>query len=314
MLRYLLRRAVQALVVLVGAAVLVFLLLQLVPGDPVRSAMGTRFNPEVYEELRAAAGLDRPLHEQLINYLAGAATGDFGVSFRNGESVFELVVARLPATISLAVAALVIALFISFPLGIVSAMRHGKLVDHFARIGSQVGISVPDFWLGILLILLFTSTLGWLPPSGYVPLTEDPARWLRHVILPALTVGLISGSILTRFIRSATLESNDQDFARTARAKGLSESMVMRDHVLRNAMVPIITVAGIQLASLLGGVIVVEVLFAWPGLGRLTYDAVLARDYTVVQGAVLLVAFIFLVANLVVDLLYALIDPRIRYR
>jgi len=314
MLRYLLRRAAQALVVLVGAAVLVFLLLQLVPGDPIRSAMGTRFNPEVYEELRAAAGLDLPLHEQLIHYLAGAAIGDFGVSFRNGESVFELVVARMPATISLAVAAIVIALLISFPLGIISAMRRGTLVDHAARVGSQVGISVPDFWLGILLILLFTSTLGWLPPSGYTPLTEDPLDWLRHVILPALTVGLISGSIMTRFIRSATLESNDQDFARTARAKGLRESTVMRDHVLRNAMVPIITVAGIQLASLLGGIIVVEVLFAWPGLGRLTYDAVLARDYTVVQGAVLLVAAIFLVANLVVDLLYALIDPRIRYR
>ena len=314
MLRYLLRRAVQALVVLVGAAILVFLLLQLVPGDPVRSAMGTRFNAEVYEELRAAAGLDRPLHEQLINYLTGAATGDFGVSFRNGESVFDLVVARMPATISLAVAALVIALLISFPLGIVSAMRRGTIIDHFARIGSQIGISVPDFWLGIMLILLFTSTLGWLPPSGYTPITEDPLDWLSHVIMPALAVGLISGSILTRFIRSATLESNDQDFARTARAKGLPESVVMRDHVLRNAMVPIITVAGIQLASLLGGVIVVEVLFAWPGLGRLTYDAVLARDYTVVQGAVLLVAAIFLVANLVVDLLYALIDPRIRYR
>ena len=314
MLRYLLRRAAQALVVLVGAAVLVFLLLQLVPGDPIRSAMGTRFNAEVYEDLRAAAGLDLPLHEQLINYLAGAAVGDFGVSFRNGESVFDLVVARMPATISLAVAAIVIALFISFPLGIISAMRRGTLVDHAARVGSQVGISVPDFWLGILLILLFTSTLGWLPPSGYTPLTEDPLDWLRHVILPALTVGLISGSIMTRFIRSATLESNDQDFARTARAKGLHESAVMRDHVLRNAMVPIITVAGIQLASLLGGIIVVEVLFAWPGLGRLTYDAVLARDYTVVQGAVLLVAAIFLVANLVVDLLYALIDPRIRYR
>jgi peptide/nickel transport system permease protein len=301
-------------VVLVGAAVLVFFLLQLVPGDPVRAAMGTRFNPEAYEEMIAAAGLDRPLHEQLINYLAGAATGDFGISFRNGESVFDLVVGRMPATISLAVAALFIALVISFPLGILSAMRRGTLVDHVARLGSQVGISIPDFWLGILLILLFTSVLGLLPPSGYTPLTEDPVDWLRHVILPAVTVGLISGSILTRFIRSATLESNDQDFARTARAKGLHESAVMRDHVLRNAMVPIITVAGIQLASLLGGVIVVEVLFAWPGLGRLTYDAVLARDYTVVQGAVLLVAAIFLVANLVVDLLYALIDPRIRYR
>jgi peptide/nickel transport system permease protein len=314
MLRYLLRRAVQALVVLVGAAVLVFFLLHLVPGDPVRSAMGTRFNPEAYEELIAAAGLDLPLHEQLIRYLSHAAVGDFGVSFRNGESVFDLVMSRMPATISLAVAALVIALCISFPLGILSAMRRGKAVDHAARIGSQIGISVPDFWLGILLILVFTSWLRLLPPSGYVPLSEDPIEWLRHVIMPALAVGLISGSILTRFIRSATLESNDQDFARTARAKGLHESTVMKDHVLRNAMVPIITVAGIQLASLLGGVIVVEVLFAWPGLGRLVYDSVLARDYTVVQGAVLLVAAIFLVANLVVDALYALIDPRIRVR
>jgi len=314
MLRYLLRRALQSVVVLVGAAILVFTLLHIVPGDPVRSAMGTRFDPEVYAELKAAAGLDLPLHEQLIRYLTHAAVGDFGVSFRNGESVFDLVMSRMPATISLAVAALVIALLISFPLGIISAVRRGTGVDHLARIGSQVGISVPDFWLGILLILLFTSWLRLLPPSGYTPLTEDPLDWLRHVIMPALTVGLISGSILTRFIRSATLESNDQDFARTARAKGLYESTVMKDHVLRNAMVPIITVAGIQLASLLGGVIVVEVLFAWPGLGRLVYDAVLARDYTVVQGAVLLVAAIFLVANLVVDALYALIDPRIRVR
>ena len=314
MLRYLLRRAAQALVVLVGAAILVFALLHIVPGDPVRSAMGTRFNPEAYEQLKAAAGLDLPLHEQLIRYLSHAAVGDFGVSFRNGESVFDLVMSRMPETISLAVAALIIALFISFPLGMLSAMRRGTGVDHVARIGSQIGISVPDFWLGILLILLLTSWLRLLPPSGYTPLTEDPLDWLRHVVMPALTVGLISGSILTRFIRSATLESNDQDFARTARAKGLHESTVMKDHVLRNAMVPIITVAGIQLASLLGGVIVVEVVFAWPGLGRLVYDAVLARDYTVVQGAVLLVAAIFLVANLVVDALYALIDPRIRVR
>jgi len=314
MLRYLLRRAIQALVVLAGAAVLVFTLLHIVPGDPIRAAMGTRYDPEIYAQLKAAAGLDLPLHEQLFHYLSHAAVGDFGVSFRSGESVFELVMARMPATISLAVAALVIALLISFPLGILSAMRRGTAVDHIGRIGSQIGISVPDFWLAILLILLFTGWLRLLPPSGYVPLTEDPWEWLRHVIMPALTVGLISGSIMTRFIRSATLESNAQDFARTARAKGLYESTVMRDHVLRNAMVPIITVAGIQLASLLGGIIVVEVVFAWPGLGRLVYDAVLARDYTVVQGAVLLVAAIFLVANLVVDTLYALIDPRIRVR
>ena len=314
MLRYLLRRAVQALVVLVGAAILVFALLHIVPGDPIRTAMGTRFDPEVYAQRLAASGLDLPLHEQLTRYLSGVAVGDFGVSFRSGESVFEIVISRMPATISLAAAALVIALLISFPLGILSAVRRGKSVDHVARIGSQIGISIPDFWLAILMILVLSGWLRLLPPSGYVPLTEDPVEWLRHVIMPALTVGLISGSIMTRFIRSATLESNDQDFARTARAKGLYESTVMRDHVLRNAMVPIITVAGIQLASLLGGIIVVEVVFAWPGLGRLVYDAVLARDYTVVQGAVLLVAAIFLVANLVVDALYALIDPRIRVR
>ena len=314
MLRYLLRRAVQALVVLVGAAILVFALLHIVPGDPIRTAMGTRFDPEVYAQRLAASGLDLPLHEQLTRYLSGVAVGDFGVSFRSGESVFEIVISRMPATISLAAAALVIALLISFPLGILSAVRRGKPVDHVARIGSQIGISIPDFWLAILMILVLSGWLRLLPPSGYVPLTEDPVEWLRHVIMPALTVGLISGSIMTRFIRSATLESNDQDFARTARAKGLYESTVMRDHVLRNAMVPIITVAGIQLASLLGGIIVVEVVFAWPGLGRLVYDAVLARDYTVVQGAVLLVAAIFLVANLVVDALYALIDPRIRVR
>ena len=314
MLRYLLRRAGQALVVLVGAAILVFALIHIVPGDPVRVALGTRFDPETYETMRRASGLDLPLHEQLARYLSHAAVGDFGVSFRSGQSVFELLMQRLPATISLGAAALVVGLLIAFPLGILSAIRRGSALDHFARIGSQIGISVPDFWLAILFILLFAGTLRLLPPSGYVALTEDPTEWLRHVIMPALTVGLISGSIMTRFIRSATLEANSQDFARTARAKGLYESTVLRDHVLRNAMVPIITVAGIQLASLLAGVIVVEVVFAWPGLGRLTYDAVLARDYPVIQGAVLLVAAIFLVANLVVDALYAIIDPRIRVR
>lgn len=314
MLQYLLRRAGQALVVLVGAAVLVFALIHIVPGDPVRVALGTRFDPERYEALRAAAGLDLPLHEQLVRYLSHAAVGDFGVSFRSGQSVFEILLERLPATISLGGAALIVGLLIAFPLGILSAIRRGTIVDHVARVGSQIGISVPDFWLAILFILFFAATLGLLPPSGYVPITEDPLEWLRHVIMPALTVGLISGSIMTRFIRSATLEANSQDFARTARAKGLDESKVLRDHVLRNAMVPIITVAGIQLASLLAGVIVVEVVFAWPGLGRLTYDAVLARDYPVIQGAVLLVAAIFLLANLVVDALYAIIDPRIRIR
>jgi peptide/nickel transport system permease protein len=172
---------------------------------------------------------------------------------------------------------------------------------------------VPDFWMGILLILLFSGTFGLLPPSGYVPLSEDPVAWAQHMVLPAVTAGVVSGAILTRFVRAAVLEQMNQDHVRTARARGIRESLVLRRHVLRNALIPIITIVGVQLATLLGGVIVVEVVFAWPGLGRLTLDAVSARDYPVLQGAVLLFAALFLLVNLLVDLLYAAVDPRIRY-
>ncbi|MFG2062276.1 ABC transporter permease [Micromonospora sp. NPDC048871] len=311
MARFVLRRLLQSCVVLLGVTLVVFLLLQLVPGDPVRVALGTRFDPQTYEALRARAGLDQPLVVQYFDYLRRALTGDLGVSFRSGQPVTSIVLARLPATLSLALTAVLFALVIAVPLGIVSAMRSGSFVDHATRVFSQFGVSVPDFWMGIMGILLFAGVLGWLPPSGYVALTEDPARWASHVALPAATVGLVTASILTRFIRSSMLEVLSEDYVRTAQAKGLRTRVVVLRHVLRNALIPVVTVVAVQLASLLGGVIVIEVLFAWPGIGRLTYDAVQARDYPVLQGAVLLVAALFLLVNLLVDILYARLDPRI---
>nr|WP_205808068.1 ABC transporter permease [Micromonospora sp. HNM0581] len=304
----------QSAVVLLGVTLVVFLLLQLVPGDPVRVALGTRFDPQTYEALRARAGLDQPLAVQYFDYLRRALTGDLGVSFRSGRPVTAIVLERLPATLSLAVTAVVFALVVAVPLGIVSAIRSGSLVDHAARVFSQFGVSVPDFWMGIMGILLFSGVLGWLPPSGYVALTDDPGRWASHVALPAVTVGLVTASILTRFIRSSMLEVLSEDYVRTAEAKGLRTRVVVSRHVLRNALIPVVTVVAVQLASLLGGVIVIEVLFAWPGIGRLTYDAVAARDYPVLQGAVLLVAALFLLVNLLVDILYARLDPRITVR
>lgn len=311
-LRFLARRLVYSLVVLVGVLIVVFALVHLVPGDPVRIALGTRYTPEAYDALRHASGLDRPLAAQFVGYLGHAATGNLGVSFRSGDPVAQVLSERLPATVSLAVVGIAAALVIALPAGIYAASHEGRISDVIVRVTSQFGVSIPDFWLGILLISLFSTTLGWLPTSGYRPLFEDPAGWLRHVILPGVTVGLVAAAIMTRYVRSAVLEVSAMGYVRTARSKGLPPRVVTLRHVVRNALVPILTITGIQLATILGGVIVVEVVFAWPGLGRLVYLSVAARDYPVIQGAVLLIAVLFLAVNLVVDVLYALVDPRIR--
>lgn len=310
---YVVRRVVQALGVLLGVSVLVFLIIHLVPGDPVRLALGTRFDPETYAALRERAGLDQPLVVQYVEWLGGALSGDLGVSFRSGRPVTAMILERLPATLSLAVGAIVVALAMAFTLGTIAALRQGSWIDHVATAISQFGISIPDFWMGILLILLFSLQLDLLPPSGYVSPLESPSRFLLHLVMPAVTVGVVSGSILTRFVRSSVLEALGEDYTRTARSKGLRERTVLVGHILRNALIPTITVTGLQLAYLLSGVVVIEVVFAWQGLGLLAYDAVLARDYPVLQGAVLLFALFFLLINLVVDLLYSYVDPRIRY-
>jgi peptide/nickel transport system permease protein len=310
--RFLARRLLYSLVVLLGVLIVAFSLVHLVPGDPVRIALGTRYSPDAYQTLRAASGLDRPIVEQFFGYIGSALTGDLGVSFRNGDPVTLTLLDRLPATLSLAVVGIVIALLISVPAGIWAALREGRISDVVVRISSQFGVSVPDFWMGLLLIALFASTLGWLPTSGYQALSDNPAGWLRHVILPGLTVGLVAGAIMTRYIRSALLDVASMGYVRTARSKGLSPWVVTLRHIVRNALIPVLTITGIQLATILGGVIVVEVVFAWPGIGRLVYTAVAARDYPLIQGAVLLIAVLFLLVNLVVDVLYAVVDPRIR--
>jgi peptide/nickel transport system permease protein len=310
--RFLVRRLISSLVVLFGALVVVFALVHLVPGDPLRIALGTRYTPEAYAALRSASGLDRPLIEQFFSYAGSALTGDLGVSFRNGDPVTLTLLDRLPATISLAIVGIVIALLISVPAGIWAALREGRLSDAIVRICSQFGLSIPDFWMGTLLIGLFATTLGWLPTSGYQPFTTNPGGWLRHVILPGVTVGIVAGAIMTRYIRSAVLEVAAMGYVRTAKSKGLPPRVVTFRHIVRNALVPVLTITGIQLATILGGVIVVEVVFAWPGLGRLVYNSVAARDYPLIQGAVLLIAAIFLLINLLVDVLYAVVDPRIR--
>jgi len=309
---FLARRILQMLLALLGVSIVVFALIHLVPGDPVRVALGTRFDQELYDTLRHRVGLDKPLIEQYFSWLGHALTGDLGVSFRNGQPVTTLIVQRLPATVTLALAALFIALVVALPAGIISAIRSGSPLDYAVTAASQVGVSMPDFWAGVMYILLFALTLGWLPSSGYVSFLESPVEWLRHLLLPALTVGLISGSIITRFVRSSVLEALNQDYVRTARAKGLSEWQIVRAHVLPNAWIPIVTVVGLQLGFLLGGVVVTEFVFAWPGLGRLALLAVKDRDYTVLQGAVLYIAFMFLTINLIVDVIYARLDPRVR--
>jgi peptide/nickel transport system permease protein len=313
MTSYVASRLAQAGVVLAGVAVLVFAIMQLVPGDPVRIALGTRYTESTGDALRERAGLDEPVLMQFLTWAGGALTGDLGVSFRSGEPVTALIVERLPATISLAVVSIVVALLIAIPLGTVSALRPRTVVDGAATVVSQAGISIPDFWMGIMLIIFVAPLLG-LPTGGYTPLTEDPAGWARSVVLPAITVGVTSGSILARFVRSSLLEASDAEHVRTARSKGLGPPTVMGWHVMRNALLPFVTVLGVQLAYLLSGVVVVEIVFSYPGLGELALQAVESRDFPLLQGAVLLFAVVFLLVNLVVDLSYALLDPRVGTR
>ena len=295
-----------------GVSIIVFGLVHLVPGDPIRLALGTRFDQETYDALLARSGLDQPLVQQYFTWAGRALTGDLGVSFRSGETVTSLIAERLPATLTLAFASILVALLIAVPLGTLSALHPRSLIDRVATVLSQIGISVPEFWMAIVFILVFAGTLGWLPSGGYVSLSEDPVDWLQRLIMPAVVTGVVSGSVITRFVRSSVLEAMGSDHVRTAQAKGLASRQVFGWHVLRNALLPLVTVTGVQLAYLLSGVVVVEIVFSWPGLGQLALQAVQARDYPVLQGAILLFAVVFLVINLVVDLLYTAIDPRIR--
>ncbi|QPC81331.1 ABC transporter permease [Phototrophicus methaneseepsis] len=311
--RYILQRLFLAVVVILGVTFVVFMIVQIVPGDPARVVLGPYASDESVAGLRERLGLNRPFFEQYFTWLGGIVQGDFGQSLLNGQDVATQLLGRVGPSLELAFVSLFIGLAIAFPIGIISAIRPGSAIDIVATLFSQIGVSVPTFWMGILLMIFFSLTLGVLPPGGYTPFSEDPGDWLAHIILPAFTAGFVSASIQTRFIRSAMLDILNANFIQTARAKGLSERAVIIRHAMRNAMINIVTIIGLQITALFSGLVIVEVVFSWPGLGRLALNAVLERDYPMLQGAVFVVALVVTIVNLLIDLLYFVLDPRIEY-
>lgn len=311
--QYIVQRLLSALVVVLGVTVVVFMIVQIVPGDPARVVLGPYANDEAVQGLRDRLGLNRPVIEQYLSWLGALAQGDFGQSLLNGQAVAPQLWGRIGPSFELALVSLLVGLAIAFPVGIISALKPGSGIDIAATIFSQIGVSIPSFWMGIMLVIIFSLNLKLLPPSGYTPITEDPGDWLAHIMLPAFTAGFVSASIMTRFIRSAMLDVLSANYVQTARAKGLGERAVVLRHALRNAMINIVTIIGLQINALFSGVVIVEVVFSWPGLGRLALNAVLERDYPLLQGTVLIVAVMFTMVNLLVDLLYFVLDPRIEY-
>ncbi|MER3397219.1 MAG: peptide ABC transporter permease [Chloroflexota bacterium] len=312
MYRYILRRLLVMPVVLLGVSFLTFSMLHLAPGNPAQIIAGPDAPQEVVAQIERELGLDKPIYVQYWNYLSGALRGDLGRSIRTKKPVAEEVLAALPNTIELAVAAMLIAPTIAIPIGVLSAARRASWVDASAMFGALLGISMPVFARGLILMWLLAFSLGLFPISGRGGPFWTPDG-LRHVFLPAVTLAIGLIAVLARLTRSAMLEVLNQDYIRTARAKGLAERVVIFRHALKNAMLPVVTVLGLQLAGLLGGAVVTETIFSWPGVGRLAVDAIRTRDFPVVQGAVLVTSLTFVFVNLIVDVLYAYLDPRIRY-
>jgi peptide/nickel transport system permease protein len=308
LLRYALGRLLGTVPVLFGVTLLVFLMAWVTPGDPVVAMLGEAsqgISRQALEDLRRELGLDRPLPVQYLDYVGGLLRGDLGDSVRSRRPVLAEIRDRLPATIELALAALTIAVALGVTLGVLAAVRQRTWVDGAAIAVALVGVSIPVFWSGFLLMIVFALELGWLPASGR-------GTW-RHLVLPAVTVGVSSAAFIARITRGAVLEALAQDYVRTAKAKGLAPRRVVVRHALRNALLPIVTVVGLQLGGLLGGAVLTETVFAWPGVGRLLVDAIVARDLPLVQGSVLVVSLLFIVVNLAVDLSYAAINPKVRY-
>jgi peptide/nickel transport system permease protein len=313
MLAWLLRRLGQIVPTLLILSVLIFGLQQLMPGDPALILAGEeRGDPQVLAQIRAELFLDRSLPEQYLHWIGRAVQGDFGFSWRIREPVSKLILAKLPVTFQLAVMAFAIALLIGIPAGVLSAVRRDRPTDWLVNGIALFGISTPNFWLGIMMILLFSVQLGWLPPSGYVPLTEDPVQSLATTIMPAFVLGSGIAGVLMRHMRAAMLGALSQDYVRTARAKGLSERAVVGRHALRNALIPVVTLGTIEFGRLLAGAVLTEQIFTIPGFGKLIVDAVFNRDYPVVQGVVMATALIFVGLSLVADLLYMAVNPRLR--
>ncbi len=309
---YVARRLAQTAPVLLVSSVVIFLLLRALPGDPALMLAGPDASPEVVAAVRTSMGFDRSWPVQYALWLGRVTRGDLGVSFANRYPVVELIAVTLPATIELVVCALLVAAVLSFPLGVFSALRERSPVDYGASLFNVLSLSIPDFWLGLLLMMLFALVLGWLPPGGRPMGDASLLEVGRFILLPAVTLALPVAAVQSRFIKATMLEALAEDYLRTARAKGLRERRVIGRHALRNVLVPVVTIVALQFGRLLGGVVIIETIFAWPGMGRLMVQSLSNRDYLVVQACLLLLVTSFVVINLLTDLLYGVLDPRIR--
>ncbi|MBS1818937.1 MAG: ABC transporter permease [Acidobacteria bacterium] len=305
MVRFLARRLLLTIPVLIGVATLVFSLIHLVPGDPVQAMLGESASPQDVAQLRAKLGLDRPLLQQYASFAAGVLHGDLGTSLRTNQPVTGVILERMPATLELAVAAMLVAMLIAIPLGIIAAVRKGTAIDHGATTLALVGISMPTFWLGPLLAIVFSVWLGWFPVSG--------RGTFANLVLPAVTLGAPLSAMLARMTRASVLEELRELYVTAARARGVSEARAVLAHAFRNSLIPIVTVIGLQFGSVLTGAVITETIFAWPGVGRLLVQSISARDYPAVQGCILLIAVTYVSMNLLIDVLYGVLDPRIRY-
>jgi len=303
--RYITKRLILLFPVVFGVATLVFFLIHMIPGDPVEVMLGETAMPSEKEVLRKALGLDKGLAEQYLIFLKNAVIGDLGRSLHTNKTVLSAVIERYPATLELTITALIISILISIPAGIISAVKKNSLIDRLSMLSALFGVSIPNFWLGPLLIILFSVQLGLLPVAG--------RESIYHLILPALTLGMGMAAILSRMTRASMLEVLNKEYITAAKAKGLSNFAVIAKHGLRNALIPIVTVIGLQFGALLAGAVITETIFSWPGIGRLMIQAINTRDYPLVQGCILIIALSYVLINLLTDILYAYIDPRIRY-
>ncbi|MGH7824055.1 MAG: nickel ABC transporter permease [Candidatus Binatia bacterium] len=316
--RYIAQRVLQLIPVLILVSVAVFLIIRLIPGDPVLVMLGVdpeervRISDEQYRAIQQQLGLDQSIHIQYFNWMKRVLQGDLGLSLGSRRPIFEIVLERYPATLYLALTALFTGVAIAIPTGVIAAVRQNTGADYAAMGFALWGIAMPNFWLALMLIVFFSLKLGWLPSIGYASPLDDPLRFLQHVFLPALVMGTDMAAPLTRYIRAEMLEQLKQDYVRTAWAKGMPSRRVIIKHALKNSMIAAVTVVGLQTARLLGGSTIVETVFSWPGVGRLLIEGIYARDYPIVQGAVLLIAVTYVIINLFVDIIYKWLDPRIK--
>lgn len=304
MYKFILKRLIMLIPVLLGVSFIVFSILSFTPGDPVEMRLGENYSEEAYDAMREEMGLNDPFLVRYVKYIVNAVQGDFGASYRTSNPVVEELAARLPNTILLSVVAMFFAILVGIPLGVISATHQYSAVDNVSMVGALFGVSMPNFWLGLMLIVIFASGLGWFPSSNF-------DSW-KSIVLPAVTLSVNSLAMITRMTRSSMMETIRQDYIRTARAKGLKESVVTIKHALRNAMIPIVTTVGLQFGFSLGGAVLVETVFAWPGIGRLLVECIKLKDTPVVVACVLVLATMFSIINLCIDILYAFLDPRIR--